>query len=443
MVNSLKHRCFWAIYRGIGVFWNAIALPVIIRLAQISTVMRMRFGTPRSMWGITPILTLPLLARCDRILGFGSSSLVYTTYYTSSQFDICLKRASDWIVARFPDLYLPFTWLVFAYALLRFDIFHVFCDRGILLPVGRMGLNPREMDILTKAGKRLYTYTYGADIRTRKRTLALGDFNFCMDCPEPGKFCICDDDAGEANVLSIRKYATSMLAMGDMTAYIPNHMNFHFWPLDMSKIAYVGVDPVRTRPLRVAHAPNHNFFKGTSYLEEAISRLQLEGFAIELVRVQGVPNSEVLQLFATADVVAEQFIGGFHGYTALEAMAAGKPVISYIRSDELLIDASTCPIINATPASLYQTLKDILLDKHDLVELGHCGRLYVERYYSIEAVAARLGRLYLDTAGLPERLAKMIKAKVAIMEEQLAVRFNAQLLNMRNAQAVRRSRDLE
>ena len=35
------------------------------------------------MWGVTPILTLPLLARCDRLLGLRSESLVFTTYYTT------------------------------------------------------------------------------------------------------------------------------------------------------------------------------------------------------------------------------------------------------------------------------------------------------------------------------------------------------------------------
>lgn len=426
-VNSLKHQCLGMLFHWGGKFWSAIALPILIPLARIATARRMRKSMLNSLWGVTPILTLPLLARCDRELGLSSTSLVYTTYHTSRNFDINLKKASDWIVTHFPRLYVPFTWLVFAYALLRFDVFHMFCDRGILAPATRMGINPRELDILQRAGKRLYTYTYGADVRTRQRTLALGRFNFCMHCPEPGKFCICDDAAGAANVSAIEKRATAMLAMGDMIAYVPRCRDFHFWPLDTRSIAYVGVDPVRHGPLRVAHATNHSFFKGTSYLEEAISRLQSEGCAIALLRIQGVPNSEVLRLFASADVVAEQFIGGSHGYTALEAMAAGKPVISYIRGNDLLIDSETCPIINVTPESLYQALRDILADKYDLAELGRRGRLYVERYYSVEAVAARLGRLYLDTACFPDRVAREIKAHVTRLEGLLPVMCGAKM----------------
>jgi hypothetical protein len=36
-----------------------------IGLGRLATRWRSRTGTLRSMWGITPILTLPLLARCD------------------------------------------------------------------------------------------------------------------------------------------------------------------------------------------------------------------------------------------------------------------------------------------------------------------------------------------------------------------------------------------
>lgn len=412
---------------GAEVIGNAVVLPLLIVLARTATSLRLRYATPRSLWGITPILTLPLLAQCDRALGFQSASLVYTTYHTSSSFDINLKRSSDWVLAACPRCYRLFTWIVFAYALLRYDFFHFFCDRGILLSKGRIGLNQHEMHILKKAGKRLYTYTYGADVRTQLQTRALGQFNFCMDCPEPGKFCICCERAGSENMTGIKQYATAMLAMGDMAAYVPHCTNLHFWPLDLRRFAYVGVDPNHARPLRVAHAPNHSFFKGSGYLETAVSRLQAEKFAIELVRIQGVSNDQVLSLFSGADIVAEQFIGGFHGYTALEAMALGKVVISYVRSPDLLINSDECPILNATPNSLYQVLRDILTGKHNLPELGRRGREYVEKYYRIDAVAARLGRLYIESAGLPERIKSMLQSQILRIDKLESGRLTSNL----------------
>jgi glycosyltransferase involved in cell wall biosynthesis len=396
-----------------------ICSPALVYLARIATSRRMRSGTPRTLWGVTPILTLSKLAACDRLLGFKSSSLVYQTYHVTSDFDITLKRVQERILAACPYLYRPFTWLVLAYVLLRFDIVHLFCDRGVVVPRGRIGIHPREMELLRRAGKELYTYTYGADVRTRSRTLALGAYNFCMHCPKPGHYCVCDDEAGAANINVIRRAATRMVAMGDMRAYVPDAEDLHFWPLDLAKIEYAAVAPLTDRPLRVAHAPNHPHFKGTSYLEDAIARLHKDGIPIDLVLVQGVPNSEVLSIFRSVDLVAEQFIGGFHGYTALEAMATGRPVISYLRGPDMAINASECPILNANPETLYDVLRDCARGRYDLVKIGLAGRRYVERYYSIEAVAARLGRLYLRTAALPAPLRARIEERVRVLEASL------------------------
>ncbi|MCC6534009.1 MAG: hypothetical protein IT531_15780 [Burkholderiales bacterium] len=379
-----------------------VCTPLLIRglvaLSRAMTRWRIALGNPRTLWGITPILTLPLLARADRALGLRSESMVFVTYYISSSFDINLKRVSDWVIREHPTMYAIFTKAILAWALVRYDVFHYFCDRGILLPdPGPIGINERELDLLRRSGKRVFTYTYGADVRTRQRTLALGTLNFCMHCPTPGRLCICDDEKGRRNVATIGRYASAMAAMGDMKAYVSNHVDLHFWPIDVRRLRTESM-PRRAGPLRVAHAPNHPHFKGTPYLEQAIDRLQAEGYAIELVRVQGVPNDRVLELFRDADVVAEQFIGGFHGYTALEAMALAKPVLAYIRSPDLLIDADACPIINTTPDTLYDTLKAIVEGRYDLASLGARGRAFVERYYSVEAVAVRLADMYLEYA---------------------------------------------
>ena len=321
-------------------------------LAQAATWWRFRFGRPRTMWGVTPILTLPLLARCDRLLGLRSDSLVYTTYHVTSSFDINLKAFWERVSARHPRWVGPLHKMILRLALIRYDAFHLFADRGLMPPRTRTGIDEQEMKAIRQLGRRLYTYAYGADVRTRETTLALGRYNLCAECPEPMKYCICSEAEGAANVARICGLATAMVTMGDMQAYAPGARNFHYWPIDTDKLRYVGVDWSNDRALRVAHAPNHTHFKGTKYLMAAIERLRLDGRAIELVRTQGVPNSEVMKLFESCDLVADQFIAGFHGYTALEAMALGKPVLCYLRDPSMAIDPAVCPMINAWPDTL-------------------------------------------------------------------------------------------
>jgi hypothetical protein len=78
-----------------------------------------------------------------------------------------------------------------------------------------------------------------------------------------------------------------------------------------------------------------------------------------------------------------------------------------------VLEPDACPIINTWPESLYQTLKDCLDGRYDLAELGRRSRSYVEHCHSTEAVALRLGRMYLDTAAFPERTNRRIRRRMA------------------------------
>ncbi|MCP5200979.1 MAG: glycosyltransferase [Gammaproteobacteria bacterium] len=388
-----------------------------VPIGRLATTLRMRLGRPRTLWGVTPIITLRLLSRCDRALGLDSESFVFTTYSVTSNFDVNLKQVTNWLIKRHPRLYRPYSQCVFAYALLRYDVFNYFFDRGVEAPLGRMGLNEGELQALQRAGKRLFVYTYGADVRTRERTEALGRYTFCTECPEVGRFCICDESAGRANTELVSRYATGMLAMGDMCVYVPGHRELHFWPLDLATIEYCGHRQRGDGVLRVAHATNQPWFKGTAHLVDAVEKLRAEGLPVELVSVSGLPNTEVLRVFSEVDLVAEQFLGGFHGYTALEAMAVGKPVISYIRDRERLAGPEECPIISATPEEIEAVLRDLLAGRYDLAELGRRGRRYVERYYAIDAVSRSLARVYLECGDFPPRVEATLRQAIAGLQE--------------------------
>jgi glycosyltransferase involved in cell wall biosynthesis len=125
-----------------------------------------------------------------------------------------------------------------------------------------------------------------------------------------------------------------------------------------------------------------------------------------------VSNRKVIELFGASHVVADQFVAGFHGYTALEAMALGRPVLCFLRNDQMMIDPATCPIINTRPDEIYDVLKKCLRGEIDLSRAGQAGRRYVERHYSLEAVATRLGKLYLDTAGFPGSLRAKLQTHI-------------------------------
>jgi hypothetical protein len=383
----------------------------VIPLARWLAERREVRGRMRALWGATPILTLPLKARATSHLGFKSTTVVFQTYYISQDFDLNLRRLANGAARLGPWAAAFMDRLVIIWALLRFDIFHFFFDRGLMRPEGRFGIRRQELDWLRMAGKRVYGFAYGADVRLRQSTLALGRWNFCVECPKPTQFCLCEDGAGAVSLARAVERLTAPVTLGDMTPYVPNARNLHYWPIDLDRVSPAAAPRV-DGPLRIAHAPNHTHFKGSGYLEAAIRRLRAEGSAIDYVKVQGVPNAEVIRLFGEADLVADQFIGGAYGYTALEAMARCKPVITYVRHPALVEAVEECPLVNATPDTLEETLRWCLGNRAALAGIGAQGRAYVARWHSVEAVAARLGQLYLDTADFSPEIASRIRATV-------------------------------
>jgi glycosyltransferase involved in cell wall biosynthesis len=271
------------------------------------------------------------------------------------------------------------------------------------LPGDPFAVREDEMAYLAGLGKQIFFYTYGADVRTRGRTQSLGEPNCCTECPEPGKFCVCDDGRGAELQAILRKYATAIFALGDMVHYTPGSRNdLFFWPIDLdaedgNRYQPRYPDSISTEPIRIAHAPNHQGFKGTRYLASAVKRLQERGVALELDLVEGVPNRVALEIYRRADIVFDQCLIGFHGYFALEAMAMGKPVVVFIRDPQPdLLAPAECPFVNVRPETVEDVLLNLIQNRGRLIELGRQSRRYIERHYSVEAFAGRLRQTYQE-----------------------------------------------
>src|SRR6266404_5386929 len=236
MIDCLRYYRDPDLGSGAGPFWNAL-----IADCRNITASRIARKQIRTLWGVTPIANLNCCVAADRNLGFESHSLVFNSYYISSDFDIVLSSIQDRIVVDRPEDTYLFRWLVFIWALVNYDIFHLFNDRGIIEPAGgygspRFGIALREMEIYREAPKRLYTFAYGADHRLRNKTLAMGKWSFCSECPDPGKFCVCDDEGGALMLETIRQHATSMVAHGLAMQIIPGAVNIPYLCVDVKEI---------------------------------------------------------------------------------------------------------------------------------------------------------------------------------------------------------------
>ncbi|MBI4401212.1 MAG: glycosyltransferase [Nitrospirae bacterium] len=346
-----------------------------------------RRAVPKIIWGPTPIINISTNAAADRLYGYQSDTLVYRPYFITADFTYNLER---WWRSKPLALLIP--WAVFLWAVLRYDIFQFYFDGGFLnRTLGRR----LELPLLKLLGKKIIVSAYGADVRVERTTRALGKFHCCMDCTQRLVACICDEDLAKRNLAHVHRYADLTLSMGDMAEYTPGSRNdVFYWAIDLKKWPFVGVS-LTSKPVKVLHAPNHAQFKGSRFLYKAIEELQRDGYPVELLLVAGLPNDRARETYMQADIVADQFLIGWHGNFAVEAMALGKPVVAYVRKPEAYLARGVeCPIVNANPDTLKQALITLIENPKLRFELGLKGRQYVERVYSLERVGERMDRLY-------------------------------------------------
>jgi Glycosyl transferases group 1 len=155
-------------------------------------------------------------------------------------------------------------------------------------------------------------------------------------------------------------------------------------------------DPVppsdNPRPL-VVHAPSNREKKGTAQVIAA-----LEGLGVDLDIVEGVPHEEARARYARADIVVDQLNAGWHGVFALESMALGKPVVTYLKPDVVERSAAgygiRIPIVPTTAETLRQDIEPLVAQPALRREVGAKSREYVEQVHDIDRVADRLLDVY-------------------------------------------------
>ena len=365
----------------------AAYVAVVAPVSRLAGRVRRRRGLkPRILWAGTPLITLGYLARADRLRGYESRSLVLHVYDINSaaDFDYVLDR-----LERVPGIRLLVPYAVFLWAGFRFDIFGFFFDGGIL---SRTPHWRTELVLLKLAGKKIVVLPYGGDARLPSRTRALDRWNAYTDVPvgEEDR----DEEDVRAHLKAFGRHADVILGNNDLVEDLPRVDGILPYPIDQSR--FVAVAAPEDGIVTIVHASNHRHYKGTRFLEAAVARLEAEGLPVELDVVEGLTQEEARRHYERADIVASDFLVGGYANFAVEAMALGKPVLSYLRERTARFHPEWrgCPVVSASPDELYDELRRLVLAAELRRELGSRGPDYVRRVHSLEAVGELMDGVY-------------------------------------------------
>ncbi|MGH3029081.1 MAG: hypothetical protein ACRDMW_11065, partial [Gaiellaceae bacterium] len=187
-----------------------------------------------------------------------------------------------------------------------------------------------------------------------------------------------------------RKVGAEIVGSYDAIRWVP-HAEFVPPGIDVASIEPAPPSD-RSRPV-ILHAPSSRRRKGTEHVLAAV-----EGLDADLVLVEGLDHREAFERYREADIVVDQLNAGWYGLFAIECMALGKPVVTFLRDEAVERTerelGTRIPIVSATRETLRAQLEPLVASASERKRIGVESRVYAEQVHDLDRVADRLLALY-------------------------------------------------
>lgn len=178
-----------------------------------------------------------------------------------------------------------------------------------------------------------------------------------------------------------------LLKWSPNAVWVPN-------PISIEDFSYVGTEnKEKSEEINVIHAPSNRAKKGTEYVIKAIDKLKTEGYKINLMLIENMPNNKAIEYYKKADIVIDQLLIGWYGMFAMECMAFGKPVCSYI-SEDMESYMPFNPIINTSPENIVENLRILAENGSFRKEAGYKSRKYIKEMHDANKIARKINNIY-------------------------------------------------
>lgn len=255
----------------------------------------------------------------------------------------------------------------------------------------RFGDVRREVEWLSRAGVSVALLCHGTEIRLPSRHRALEPWSPYVETLNEDRRVLRNLEIVQDSGLPVFVSTPDLLVDVPRAKWCPVVVDPDRWHTDPSNA------PLGNDRLRVLHPPTNRAIKGTDLVMPTLMRLREEG-VLDLELVEGVPNAEMAERLARADVVVDQFRIGSYGVFACEAMAAGRVVVSHV-SDQVraVVRQQTgkeLPIVEATPDSLESVLRGILNDRESALYAAKSGPEFVSAVHDGRLSASTLSSLF-------------------------------------------------
>ena len=340
---------------------------------------------PRVTHGVYPLHSLREYVLADRSVGVLARSVVLYgrqldayDLTTEEEFDVVFSRSVKEATG-------THWWRCLCYVLLTTDIWST--TFRSFLPGRHERANALILLLMKAAGIRILVFPYGSDVAWRDRIRDRFDWVGKMQLDYPEWNLEEWKIPTLSNVRVFSKFADIVNGIdGTIRRFlIRNDICCKTFPVNTHSLTPL-VHPENNNPPVIVHAPNHRNVKGTQFLLESLEQLGHLGIPFELRIVENVRRKDAMEIYRRADIIADQFIMGAYGVFALECLALGKPVLTYLDHDHLSNPLFNLPIVNTNKFNLTRVLGVLLQIPELRSRLGTEGRAAVVKYQSLEVI---------------------------------------------------------
>jgi glycosyltransferase involved in cell wall biosynthesis len=286
-----------------------------------------------------------------RARGVDARLVVFNRYSLHPEADVDLRRSGGLVRQQLTQ------WRAFASLAPKTDVFHFYFG---------LTLVPKSLQfpLLRALGKRSVMHFLGSDIRGK-----------------PAE-----------ELAWARRAGARVVGSYDAIRWVPDA---HVIPPGIDVRAIEPAPPSdRSRPV-VLHAPSSRRRKGTEHVVSACEQLD-----VELEIVEGLDHREAFERYRRADVIVDQLNAGWYGVFAIEAMALGKPVVTFLHEEAVRRTEEAfgvrVPIVGATKETLVDALRPLAESAEERRRVGAASRAYAEEVHDLERMTDRLLALYAE-----------------------------------------------
>lgn len=265
----------------------------------------------------------------------------------------------------------------------KYDIFHSHYGYSLI---------PFNLDVILfkLLDKKLFTEFHGSDLR-----FIFQDVDYKFYNPDPPEKQI--RKKLQKRLKRLLKFSSGIILHDEeLREHLPDvNIPVYIVPLRINMEKFVPVYPDENvkKPI-IVHAPSKRSTKGT---EEILSALKNVSGDYELILVEGKTQDEAIEIYRKADIIVDQISVGTYGVFAIEAMALGKPVITYISEKMRETFPNELPIVSSEFDSLPNVIDELISSGKLRRELGIKGRKYAERFHDNGKVTKYLADIYNGT----------------------------------------------